>query len=438
MSQVLKLRSERAELNTQLQALAKKEADGGQLSADELKQFTDLEAKINDLTGQIARAEAAERIAAASAVPVNESAQGNNSPPAHITVTDNQPAGTKMAQMVRLLAAAQGNQQVAADMAAKGGFGSDVAMALSTVTAGAGGVLVPENFAASVIESLRPKSVVRRMGCTSIPLNNGNMTIPRILGNTSVTYIGAETDIPVTDMTFGDLKLASKKAAAIVPVANDLLAYAGVSPRVDGIVVGDLQLSMALSEDLHFIRSDGTASKPKGLRYWALPGNVVPAALAAPNLAQVEAFLAGLMLRMEMKNVDMASCGWIMAPRTVRWLGALRDGNGNKAFPEIEQGKLKGYPFALTTQIPVNLGANGDESEIYFANFADLYIGEDMQLTIAYSTEASYKDGAGNTVSAFQRDQTLVRVIAKHDFGPRHVESVVVATEVKWGKDMLA
>lgn len=437
MSQVLKLRSERAQLNEQLQALAKKESAGGQLSADELEQFTSLEAKINELTGQIARAEAAERIAAASAVPVNESAQGNNSPPANITVTDNQPAGAKMAQMVRLLAAAQGNQQVAADMAAKGGFGSDVAMALSTVTAGAGGVLVPENFATSVIESLRPKSVVRRMGCTSIPLNNGNMTLPRILGNTTVSYIGTETDIPVTDMVFGDLKLAAKKAAAIVPIANDLLAYAGVSPRVDAIVTGDLQLSMALSEDLHFLRSDGTANKPKGMRYWALPGNVVVAP-AAPTLAQVDAFLSGLMLRMEMLNVDMASCGWVMAPRTIRWLGSLRDGNGNKAFPEIELGKLKGYPFALTTQIPVNLGASTDESEIYFANFADMYIGEDMQLTIAYSTEASYKDGGGNTVSAFQRDQTLVRVIAKHDFGPRHVESIVVATQVTWGKDMLA
>lgn len=437
MSQVLKLRSERAELNNQLQALAKKESGGTALSADELQQFTDLEAKINELTGQIARAEVAERIAATSAVPVSESAQGNNSPPANITVTDNAAPGTKMAQMVRLLAMSQGNQQVAADMAAKGGYGSDVAMALSTVTAGAGGVLVPENFATSVIESLRPKSVIRRLGATSIPLNNGNMTLPRIMGNTTVSYVGTEQDIPVTDMTFADMKLSAKKAAAIVPIANDLLAYAGVNPRVDAIVVGDLQTSMALSEDLHFLRSDGAGNKPKGLLYWALAANKV-AAPAAPTLAQADAFLSGLMLRMEMANVDMSSCGWVMAPRTIRWLGSLRDGNGNKAFPEIEGGRLKGYPVALTTQIPVNLGAGGDASEIYFGNFADMFIGEDMQLTVAYSTEASYKDGAGNVISSFQRDQTLVRVIAKHDFAPRHVESIVVATGVTWGKEMLA
>ncbi len=63
-------------------------------------------------------------------------------------------------------------------------------------------------------------------------------------------------------------------------------------------------------------------------------------------------------------------------------------------------------------------------------------IGEDMSLVINFSAEASYKDAQGNVVSAFQRDQTLVRVIAKHDFGPRHVELVVVATAVKWGAGM--
>lgn len=436
MSQVLKLRSERAQLNAELQALAKKEADGASLSAEELARFGQIETEIADLSAKLTRAEAAERAQAAAAVPVNESAQGITSPPAHITVTDNAPRGAKMAQMVRLLAMSQGNQQQAASLAASGGYGQDVAMALSTVTAGAGGVLVPTNFASELIEALRPASVVRRMGAVSVPLNNGNMTIPRILGNTSVTYLGTETDIAVTDMVFGDLKLSAKKAAAIVPISNDLLANAGISPRVDQVVANDLTLSMGLSEDLHFIRADGSGNLPKGFRHWVLPGNLVIAP-AAPTLQQVETFLSGLILRLENANVQLGGCGWIMAPRTVRWLGSLRDGNGNKAYPEIEQGKLKGYPFALTTQIPINLGAGTNESEIYFVNFADIYIGEDQQLVIAYSNEASYKDGGGNMVSAFQRDQTLVRVIAKHDIGPRHVESIVVATQVTWGDSML-
>lgn len=440
MSQVLQMRNERAGLITQVQALAKIEADGGSLSAEQLEQFTSLEAQITDLTAKISRAEAAERLAASGAVPVTESAQGNNSPPGGTVsgpFTEKPKPGTQMAQMARLLGAAQGNQQLAAQMAQQGGYSPDVAMALNVVTPGAGGVLVPQNFAADIIESLRPVSIVRKMGVTSLPLNNGNLTMPRITGNTVVSYIGSDTDIPITGMTFADTKLTAKTAAAIVPISNDLLAMSGVNPRVDSIVANDLTVSMGLSEDLHFIRADGSGVLPKGLRHWAPAFNVLTAPIMTGiTLEKIDLFLGGMMLRLETANVMMKSCGWLMAPRVLRWLQSLRDGNGNKAYPEIDQGMLKGYPVGLSNQIPVNLGADGDETEIYFVNFADCMIGEDMNLTLAFSNEASYKDAEGNMVSSFQRNQTLIRVIAKHDFGPRHVESIVVAIAVKWGAGM--
>ena len=440
MSLVLKLRSERAQLNTSLQALAKIEADGGSLNAEQLAEFTSLEAQIAEMTSKIARAEAAEKSAALAAVPVDESAQGKQGPPAtglHGGDGKEQVKGAGMAQMVRLLAAAQGNQQLAAQLAKEGNFGSDVQMALSTVTPGAGGVLVPQNFSSEVIESLRPASVVRKMGVRSLPLNNGNLTMPRITGNTVVTYIGSEQDIALTGMTFADTKLSAKKPAALVPISNDLLRMSGVNPRVDQLVADDVTVSMGLSEDLHFIRADGSGVLPKGMRYWAIPQNLVPAPAAATiTLEKIDLFAGGMMLRVETANVQMKACGWLMHPRVLRWLQSLRDGNGNKAYPEIEQGNWKGYPVGLSNQIPVNLGADGDETEIYFVNFADMMIGEDMDLVIDFSKEAAYKDGSGNWVSAFQRDQTLVRVIAKHDFGPRHVESIVVGTGCDWGAGM--
>ncbi|MCC3681194.1 phage major capsid protein, partial [Staphylococcus epidermidis] len=328
-----------------------------------------------------------------------------------------------------LLGAGQGNQQLAAQLAKEGNFSSEVQMALSTVTPGAGGVLVPQNFSSEVIESLRPASVVRKMGVRSLPLNNGNLTMPRITGNTVVTYIGSEQDIALTGMTFADTKLSAKKPAALVPISNDLLRMSGVNPRVDQLVADDVTVSMGLSEDLHFIRADGSGVLPKGMRYWAIPQNLVPAPAAATiTLEKIDLFAGGMMLRVETANVQMKSCGWLMHPRVLRWLQSLRDGNGNKAYPEIEQGNWKGYPVGLSNQIPVNLGVDGDETEIYFVNFADMMIGEDMDLVIDFSKEAAYKDGAGNWVSAFQRDQTLVRVIAKHDFGPGHVEPIGAGT----------
>ncbi|MGB3290942.1 MAG: phage major capsid protein [Burkholderiaceae bacterium] len=435
---VHELRSERATINDQVQALAAIEAESGQLTAEQQAEFADLSTKFADLTAQIERAESAEKMAAAAATPVENPIKASNTVPAQ-PKTPEKP-GTGMAKMVIALAAAQGNRQEAAKIAMDRGYGENIAASLNTLTSGAGGVLVPTNLSSEVIELLRPKSVVRRLGARSLPLNNGNVTIPRLKGGAVVGYIGSDSDIPVTQQEFDDLKLSAKKLTALVPISNDLLATSSSNPNVDAIVVGDLTAAIALREDKAFIRDDGASNNPKGLRYWAPVANVYPASQAAPTIAQVSTELNKLVLVLEAADANMTAAGWVMAPRTKRFLQAMRDGNGNKVYPELDQGMLMGYPVGTTTQVPINLTvgagstATADGSEIYFADFGDCFIGEEEQLVIDYSKEATYKDGSGNVISAFQRDQTLVRVIAKHDFGPRHVESVAVLTQVQWGK----
>lgn len=438
MKKVHELRSERATINDQVQALAAIEAESGQLTVEQQAEFTDLQGKFADLTAQIERAEAAERMAASTATPVESPIKATNTVPAQPKTPEKPGAG--MAKMVIALAAAQGNRQEAAKIAMDRGYGEHVAASLNTLTSGAGGVLVPTNLSSEVIELLRPKSVVRRLGARSLPLNNGNVTIPRLKGGAVVSYIGSDSDIPTTQQEFDDLQLKAKKLTALVPISNDLLATSSANPNVDAIVVGDLTAAIALREDKAFIRDDGLSNNPKGLRYWAPVANVYPASQAAPTIQQVSTELNKLVLVLEAADANMTAAGWVMAPRTKRFLQALRDGNGNKVYPELDQGMLMGYPVGTTTQVPVNLTvgtgstATADGSEIYFADFGDCFIGEEEQLVIDYSKEATYKDGSGTVISAFQRDQTLIRVIAKHDFGPRHVESVAVLTQVQWGK----
>lgn len=442
MPTINELRSERAKVNASVQALAQIEAGGGELTAAQLQEFTDLQATFANLTAQITRMEAAESIAAAAAVPVDRALGAThqpNAPPA-AGAAASMPArprtpdlpGSGMSRMVRALVVAGGNQQVAAKFAMDNQFGEDVAMALNTLTPGAGGVLVPTNMAREVIELWRPQSVVRRLGARSLPLTNGNITLPRLKGGAVVGYIGSDTDIPTTGQTFDNLKLSAKKLTGLVPISNDLLAYSGTSPNVDKLVVDDLTGAMSSREDKAFIRDDGSLDTPKGLLAWALSGFKIAASDGA-TIQKVETDLNKLILCLEAVNANMGAPGWIMSPRTFRFLEGMRDGNGNKVYPEMKDGNLKGYPIGKTTQVPNNLGAGSNQSEIYFVDFNDCFIGEDETLLIDYSKEATYKDEGGNVVSAFQRDQTLVRVIAKHDFGPRHVESVAILTAVAWG-----
>ncbi|MEY1590712.1 phage major capsid protein [Burkholderia sp. Bmkn7] len=429
------LRRERAAINQRVQALAQIELGGTALSGEQQAEFDQLSSKFNDLTAQIERAEAAERMAAAAAVPVDPAPAAVTAPaaasvPAQPKVPEVK--GAKMARMVRALAAARGDTQLASKIAIERGFGEDVAMSLNTLSSSAGGVLVPENLSSEVIELLRPKSVVRKLGARTLPLSNGNITIPRLKGGAIVGYIGADTDIPTTQQQFDDLKLTAKKMAALVPIANDLIKYSGVNPNVDQIVVGDLTAAIGAREDKAFIRDDGTANTPKGLRFWAILGNVISASDGS-TLQKIETDLGKAILALENADANLTQPGWIMAPRTFRFLEGLRDGNGNKVYPELANGMLKGYPVGKTTQVPINLGDAGKESEIYFTDFGDVFIGEEETLEIDYSKEATYKDADGNMISAFQRDQTLIRVIAKNDFGPRHVESISVLVGVTWG-----
>jgi HK97 family phage major capsid protein len=336
--------------------------------------------------------------------------------------------GKMFGRICRALAATKADQE----KAAKKEWGDDdpVIKALEAGDSVSGGFVVPPNYSEDIIELLTPMTVMRSMGARTMPLTNGTLQIPKITAGTSAEYIGESQDIDESDMEFGMLNAVAKKLAALVPLSNDLIRFS--RPSADTIVRDDVLRAMRVKEDITFIRAQGTDFTPKGLRYWCPTANQL-ACNATVNLANVTIDLGRLVLALVNADVGMISPGWIMAPRTWNYLMTLRDGNGNFAFrDEMLQGRLWGYPFKMTTQIPINLAVTGTaESELYFVDFADVVIGEAMNLTIDVSTEASYVSG-GSLVSAFSKDQTVVRVIQEHDFVVRHAASIALLKDVDW------
>jgi HK97 family phage major capsid protein len=100
-----------------------------------------------------------------------------------------------------------------------------------------------------------------------------------------------------------------------------------------------------------------------------------------------------------------------MAPRTMMFFQNLRDGNGNFAFPEVQRGELRGKPIRITTQIPTNLGGGSNETELYLADFAHVFVGEHMGIEVALSTEAAYLDAGNNLKAAFQMFLAIPEII---------------------------
>lgn len=321
--------------------------------------------------------------------------------------------------------------------------------ALGSADPTAGGFLVPTQFSTDVIELLRPNAVIRSMGPMTIPMPNGTVKVPKVTTGATAAYIGENRNIGKSEEQFGQITLTFKKLAVLVPISNDLIRYS--SPAADSIVRDDVVRAMAQREDQAFLRDDGTAATPKGLKYWINNTNKINAN-AAVNLANVTIDLGKMIQALMAANIPMivpqqqgtpnqsivARPGWIFSPRVYRYLTTVQNANGFYAFrDEMMRGNLWGWPFRVTTQVQENLSASlptaaGTDTEIYFGAFAHAVIGEALGLMVDASQEAAYYDGA-NVVASFSQDQTVIRVIQEHDFALRYDKAFALLEKVQWG-----
>lgn len=410
---------------------------------EEAKQFEGYESEVERIQAQIAKNEKLLEYKKALAQPVadgnafNDTVKETNgvdpskkSTRVEVRGKEREP-GVALARICRAIGYAQGNRASAADHIEKVFNDPELAAQmrqLATTPDSAGGAIVPEIYLPEIIDLLRPASVVRASGARELPMEGGNLTVPKLTGGATANYVGENVNIPKSEQTFGDVKLSAKKLAALVPMSNELLAYS--NPQADIIVRDDMIAQIAAREDLAFLRETGSATAPTGLLNLALAANKFDAN-ATVNLANVDSDLGKAILNVWGKDVPMRTPGWIMNPRSAMFLMNLRDGNGNKAFPEMNDGRLRMYPFRTTSQIPINMGTGTNESEIYFADFAEIFVGQVPGFEVRASQDAAYHDGSA-VVAAFSQDQTVIRAITSHDLQTRHPEAISVIQKVIW------
>lgn len=340
--------------------------------------------------------------------------------------------GIGAGRIVRALAAGRGDPARAAKWAAKA-FNDDLGdLVVKSLQAGdfdQAGALIPPTLEAEVIEFLRARVVVRAAGGRNVPLTNGTATFRKQTGTISAAYIGESQDIGITQPSVGQITLTARKLAAIVPISNDLLLY-DASPAADAFVRDDLVASIAVKEDVTFLYGTGTQDTPKGIRYWANTAQVSNS--NGTTATNIESDFRDLLNALQTNNVPMRTPVFFMNPRTKNFLANLRDANGNLIYPETRGAAptVYGFPIYTTTSIPINL--SGSQTEIIFADMSEVLIGDASGLAISMDSTASYVENNA-LVSAFSRDETLIRAIARHDVGVRHDLSIAVKTAVAWG-----
>lgn len=408
---------------------AEGEEEPRDLTAEEQQKFDDLKAKALGLQASIRREEEVLALKASAAMPVNVPGPvGGHTVPAQ--PKEKLEPGIMVARIAQAVFMGAGDQRATAQ-AAEQLYGSEMGQIVANMeqsTNTKGGFLVDTAYSQDFIDILRPRVVIRNLGARSVPMPEGNLTMRKGTAGSTAGYVGERVAAPTTDMTVAQLTMSAKRLTAIVPVTNQLIRRS--SMNVQMMIRDDLVAGVAVKEDQQFLRGTGSATAPTGLRNLIAGGNVIPAN-ATVNLVNVTNDLGKLRLAVLNANVPMSRCGYIMSPRTMMYLENLRDGNGNKAFPEVAEGRLGIYPIGVTTSVPDNLGAGTNQSEIYFGDFDQFLIGDTEQVAIAASDVAAYDDG-GTLRAAFSNDETVVRVITEHDTQVRYDTAFAVLTGVVW------
>lgn len=286
----------------------------------------------------------------------------------------------------------------------------------------AGGVMVPLNLSAAVLDRARSAARVMQAGAMTVPLNNGNLTIARVLTDPSAAWRGESEEIASSSMTFGNTVLAAKSLACLVKISRELAEDAANAPSViENAIIAQIGLEL----DRAALYGSGANFAPLGLKP-RIGANGVGEISMGVNGAALDGYRPFIRAarRIAEANGPTAGLSAIMAPRTAADIDGLVDTLGQPLAPPEAYRTLTKYS---TTQIPTNLtvGTSDDCSDIFVGDFSQILIGMAGGLTLEVSKDASSSDG-----NAFSQHEIWIKAVLRADIAVLREPWLTVITGV--------
>lgn len=343
-----------------------------------------------------------------------------------------------LVRIAKAMALCGNDHERAAKLIEKWGYGRTserFARALSGTTESTGAALVPVEYSTEFIEMLRNQTVVRQAGARQLTFEGKSLEMGRQDSSATAAWGEEATAVSASQLATGTLKLDKKKLIIITPVGNGLIKQANRS--IEQMVMEDLLLTAQVESDAKHLRGAGTASSPRGIRYQAHADNVFTrTGGGTATIATVTNDLTKAIRLVKAANVPVGKDEGVffMNARSEYFLMSLRDGNNNLVFAqEMAQGRLFGFKYFSTEQLPQTLGGPGDESEIIFAAMPQVLIGEDPEVTVEAIPNGAYVNSSGTMVSGVSADITPIRLVLYTDLALRHRKAASVIDTVDWG-----
>jgi HK97 family phage major capsid protein len=387
--------------------------------------FDDLRAQFKATEIKVERAEAVEAAQARTAL-----ARNTPAPLVSARAVDPNDKGMVFGIIAAGLMATRGDSRAAIDHLQAEGYGA-VSAIMSTGSNAAGGFAMPAPVVEEVIALLRPLNPVRRAGARVINMPAGELRNARMATGASASYGVDVAATPASAAQLGEVSQAFKKLTALQGIGNSLLRYSIAA--LGGALRDDLVAEAARVEGIAFLRGSGTGGTPKGLTNWAIAAHIQESVALGAGGVNVEPALRRAIGKVTQANIPLVNPAWFMRSDVKAFLASLRDSVGHKVYPTIDDSNtLHGHKIEPANALPDNIGADGDASEIIFADMNEIIIGDALTIQLELTREGSYVDSEGATISATQRDLTIFRMICEHDLAPAHDEGIAVIQGRGW------
>lgn len=283
----------------------------------------------------------------------------------------------------------------------------------------AGGYGIPQILSPDIVRVLYANTILDKVKAIKTPMPNGNFRMVRMDTASTVGWVGEDTANAPTEPVLGDINLNAKKLFAMVPVSNSLLRYNAIG--LDSWVSQDLAMKARIALDAATFYGTGSDYQPKGLTNQGIATSGSSTTSFAVTTPQT------MVGTLENANVPMISPMWCLNPLGANFIESVAFSTGPFAWAlEMSQNKtLYGIPYIKSASV-LDYSTHS-YADFFLGDFSEFIWGVGYDLSLEISREGTYVSG-GTTYSAFQRDVTLIRLIAEHDFGVKHPVSFIQGT----------
>lgn len=276
-----------------------------------------------------------------------------------------------------------------------------------------GGYLVPEATSAEIIGliptfgQLRPLVDVGRF-----PMNISSLKVPKRGTGLTVYYPGEEGAITTTKLTLDLITLASKKAAAMAVLTDELKAFAIVD--FVNYIKERAAEAFAMDEDTQGMGVSNTYFT--GLFYGSNAYGYSDTSDFGADLNYDQ--ILDMVYSLDQKYLTNAK--WLCHRSVVAALRKIKDLDNKPLLVEANAGSLPtmlGYPVVTAEKAPAVTALVSGNAGLLLGNFKNSMIKDRQGMRIDMSTEAVV-----DATSMFQNDLTAIRFIREWSFHPGLVE----------------